>query len=240
MNSREFTSFAERDPAVKPLLEQLIQPVEVVPSEPYQAAMRELGRCLSRSLLEQHAAALQEKDICLISTVEDADFLAAGILDGLVESGLPESRLFFQCYWNERVREGGVSITPVIRQYVEPFEQHKAAYIVVKSIISSGCVIRTNLTRALTGAEADSVYILSPVMVEGAQVRLTQEFPPELAARFSYIWFATDAATEGDIVTPGVGGLVYDRLGFDGEVGKNTHTPRIVKQRRRTHFSCAA
>ena len=241
MNSREFTPFAESDPAVKPLLQRLTQPATEVPSQAYQATMRELGRHLSRSLMGQHGASLQGKDVCVICTVEDADFLAAGVLDGLIANGLEASRLFLQCYWNDRVREDGISITLVIRQYVEPVESEKVAYVVVKSIISSGCVVRTNLTRALTEAKADSVYVLSPVMVAGAQERLGHEFPADLADKFSYIWFATDPEQVGEVVSPGVGGLVYDRLGFDGEAGKNRHTPDIVRQRRRSHFpSCAA
>ena len=78
-------------------------------------------------------------------------------------------------------------------------------------------------------------------MVAGAQERLGHEFPADLADKFSYIWFATDPEQVGEVVSPGVGGLVYDRLGFDGEAGKNRHTPDIVRQRRRSHFpSCAA
>ncbi|MBK6999499.1 MAG: hypothetical protein IPH35_05880 [Rhodoferax sp.] len=66
----------------------------------------------------------------------------------------------------------------------------------------------------------------------GAQERLAQEFPKDIADKFEYLWLATNSQKNGDYVDPGVGGSVYERLGFVNEVEKNKYTPQIVKTRR--------
>jgi len=51
--------------------------------------------------------------------------------------------------------------------------------------------------------------------------------------QFEFFYFAVDDERTGQgEVLPGVGGIIYDRLGFDGQDGKNSYTPEIVKQRR--------
>lgn len=232
MKNRDFSKFAQLDPEVQNLLGELTRPYEEIREEQYRTLMREVGMHLAASLLAEGIDRLRDKDICIVCTVEDADFLAAGVLDGLERGGVDPSRLYLQCFWNERIREGAVSLSPILRQYVEPFDATRVTYVVVKSIISGACVVRTNLTRVLSDAANADVYVAAPVLLDGAQDRLSSEFPSDIASRFRYIWFATDYEKDGDDVLPGVGGSVYKRLGLGNEISKNAHIPAIVKQRR--------
>jgi hypothetical protein len=47
------------------------------------------------------------------------------------------------------------------------------------------------------------------------------------------LFFAEDdERTEDGIVLPGIGGDVYERLGFEGQETKNRFIPKIVRERR--------
>lgn len=70
-------------------------------------------------------------------------------------------------------------------------------------------------------------------MYHTAEEKLESEFDSEIYNKFQYFYFAKDdeRTPEGEVI-PGIGGIVYDRLGFDGQYGKNLYTPKIVKSRR--------
>ena len=227
-NSRSYSDYALSTPAVISLLDILADPSTSI--ESYRRTMHQLGTFLAEAILTvlKHS----EHDIFLVCTVEDADFLAQGVMDGLKSLG---NRLKLICLWNSVLREEGVYLTPVIRQYKEPQTTATASFIIIKSIISSACVVKTNLTRAMSMVQVDQVIVASPVLLKGAQERLAQEFPKDIADKFEYLWLATDSQKNGDYVDPGVGGSVYERLGFVNEVEKNKYTPQIVKTRRAQH-----
>lgn len=63
----------------------------------YKKTMTQLGSSLGDCILAQIDN--KESDVYLASTVEDADFLAKGILTSL-ENRL--SKLAFACFWNQR------------------------------------------------------------------------------------------------------------------------------------------
>lgn len=237
MKKRHFSEFAQVDPEVKVLLDELVKPMSEVHADKYRKLMHEIGVHLASGILRDNADKLRGKDICVVCTVEDADYLASGVMDGLEQGGIKADKLYLQCFWNEKVREGAISLSPVSRQYAEIFRVENAAYVVVKSIISGACVVKTNLTRALSTARDADVYVAAPVLLDGAQSRLESEFPKEVAGRFNYVWFATDYEKSGDDVLPGIGGSVYQRLGFEDEVSKNRYVPEIVKQRRVERFA---
>lgn len=227
--SRTYTNFADRDIAARALVDSVASP-DVSISE-YQAQMRELGLHLGAGVFGTLRSD-DSHDICVVCTVEDADFLARGLIEYLEEKGLG-NRTRLLCLWNDKVRESGVSISPVVRQYKERFDPSGTVFIVVKSIISGACVVKTNLTRALSSARNPSaVYVAAPVMFKGAEERLAAEFPESVSRLFRYVWFATDDQKDGDNVLPGIGGSVYERLGLGDEKKKNTHMPAIVKERR--------
>ena len=41
----------------------------------------------------------------------------------------------------------------------------------------------------------------------------------------------SDRTAEGEVI-PGIGGMIYERLGFNGQTSKNEYIPKIVKDRR--------
>lgn len=230
-NGRTFTAFAEQDPTAMTLVEELPS-LRGNPSG-YREAMRKLGEHLADSMLPQLEAA-PAKDVCVVCTVEDADFLARGLIEEL-ESRNVGSRTRLICMWNERLKSQGVSVSPVLRTYEETFDKDDSVFIIVKSIISGACVVKTNLTKAISFASPKRIFVVSPVMLKGAEERLSREFPTEIAEKFEFVHFATDSqkSADGEEVIPGIGGSVYELLGFGDSKAKNKYVPDIVRERRR-------
>ncbi|HLO47808.1 MAG TPA: hypothetical protein VK211_05245, partial [Kamptonema sp.] len=58
-------------------------------------------------------------------------------------------------------------------------------------------------------------------------------FEKDIYEKFNFIYFAEDdeRTQEGEVI-PGIGGIVYERLGFEGQDDKNRYIPEIVKERR--------
>lgn len=235
--SRKFTGFAENIPKAKAFVDELPRLKGDVGS--YRARMTELGTCLADSLIPKLDGELTQ-DICVICTVEDADFLARGLIDELDSQLGVKTRMI--CMWNQRIKSGGISISPVLRTYEETYDRDNAIFIVIKSIISGACVVKTNLTRAISFANPKRVFIVAPVMLEGAEERLSREFPVSVASKFEFVHFATDSekSADGEEVIPGVGGSVYELLGLGDSTNKNKYVPAIVRERRRKEFPSLA
>lgn len=229
-NGRTFTAFAEQDPTAMTLVEALSS-LKGNP-EGYREAMRKLGEHLADSILPQLELA-RAKDVCVICTVEDADFLARGLIEEL-ELRNVGARTRMICMWNDRLKSESVAVSPVLRTYEESFDKNDSVFIIVKSIISSACVVKTNLTKAMSSANPKRIFVASPVMLQGAEERLSSEFPPEIAKKFEFVHFATDSqkSDDGQEVIPGVGGSVYELLGFGDGKTKNKYVPNIVRERR--------
>lgn len=238
MTHRDFSDFARVNSKVQDLLATLVAPE--TSSSSYRSAMQELGRFLASGVLQCRTDLVDSlKDICIVCTVEDADFLAQGVMNGLHESGIPSERLHLQCFWNERIRSDNISLAPIVKEYEEPFDGQHAVYLIVKSIISGACVVKTNLTRVLSQAREAEVFVVAPVLLDGAQQRLEREFPPTVSERFQYVWFATDFKKDArENVVPGIGGSVYERLGLGKD--KNQYVPKIVQERRQRLFGASA
>lgn len=232
---RTFTAFAKQDPKAMTLVDEL--PTLKGNPEGYRESMRKLGLHLADSMLP-HLKIQHAKDICVVCTVEDADFLARGLIEEL-ESRDVGSRTRMICMWNERIKSEGVSISPVLRTYEESFDRDDSIFIIVKSIISGACVVKTNLTKAISSANPKRIFVASPVMLKDAEYRLSREFPEEIVKKFEFIHFATDSQTsdDGEEVFPGIGGSVYELLGFGDSKSKNKYIPNIVRERRRKEFS---
>jgi len=229
---RTFTSVADDD--VRHHLEVLIDPAS--PQASYKEAMIALGRRLGAEIARPLAMSGTEP-ICVVCTVEDADFLARGLIEGIENAGVDAKRLKLICFWNERIRRfvgterDLFDVAPVIKEYRELASLGTAVLVVVKSIISGACVVKTNLAMLIDGVTPSRVVVAAPVMLKGADERLASEFTSEVAGRFEYLTFAIDdQKDQDDNVVPGIGGSVYERLGFEA---KNTHVPELVRQRRR-------
>lgn len=232
---RTYTSFSSS--YTERLLDQLVNAAS--PSL-YRDAMRQLGRQLAEHVAKQVPTVTQNA-VCIACTVEDADFLARGLLEGLEQKGVSSARIKLVCFWNERVRRfNGIAtnsfdMAPVVKEYREAVDIRDAVLIVVKSIISGACVVKTNLASLIDEALPLRVIVAAPVMLKGAEQRLTSEFPQSMSSKFEYFTFAIDDEKGADDnVVPGIGGSVYERLGFKD---KTTYVPEIVKERRRRAVS---
>jgi hypothetical protein len=196
----------------------------------YQAAMLTLGQELGASILGRvHSP---DAKIYLACTAEDADFLAAGILESLEAKGFNPK---LACFWNQRTTPfevPDIQVAPIIKKYREPFEGQTDVLIVVKSIISGACVVKTNLRNLIQDITPELIVIAAPVIYAGAEERLSDEFDQSVYEKFDFLYFAKDDERKADReVVPGIGGMVYDRLGFDGQDDKNRYMPKIVEER---------
>jgi hypothetical protein len=75
--------------------------------------------------------------------------------------------------------------------------------------------------------------IAAPVLSQEAENRLKSQFEPAMHSKFQFFYSAVDdeRRPDGEVV-PGIGDMVYDRLGFPNQEKKNHHTPDIVRSRR--------
>lgn len=199
--------------------------------EEYRMAMHALGIGLGESI----SKLLREDDtVCVVCTVEDADYMARGFLEA-VEKLQPKVKIYFVCFWNYRtsLADDQLQIAPILKRYVEPINEVPIRHVVVlKSIISGACVVRTNLTEVLHTVSPENIFIVSPVMHKDAKVKLQRDFPEDMWQKFQYIFFALDDfRDEQGTIFPGIGGNVYKLLGFEGQEDKNRYRPKILEER---------
>ena len=193
----------------------------------YREAFRTLGVELGKVLASEYRMALADHTM-LVCASEDADWLAAG-----VESGFGKGELKKSVYWNSRevihTNEDGskVEISPIEKAYEEPINDCRLL-VIVKSIISTSCVVKTQLTRLIGKTTPDQIAILAPVMHKDSVPNLMREFPEEISSKFHFITFAVDDEREGSEVVPGIGGMVYPRLGLGDMETKNRYVPEMV------------
>jgi len=193
----------------------------------YREAFRTLGVELGKVLASEYRTALADHTM-LVCASEDADWLAAG-----VESGFDKGELKKSVYWNSRevihTNEDGskVEISPIEKAYEEAIDDCRLL-VIVKSIISTSCVVKTQLTRLIGKITPDQIAILAPVMHKDSVPNLMREFPEEISSKFHFITFAVDDEREGSEVVPGIGGMVYPRLGLGDMETKNRYIPEMV------------
>ena len=193
--------------------------------------MFEIGRNLGDALLDQINS--DQANVYLACTVEDADFLARGILQSL-EGKI--RKVFFACFWNQHFSPFEIEdlkVAPILKRYQEPASENINYLIVVKSIISGACVVRTNLVHLIQSIEPEKIFIVAPVIHAEAEQKLKSEFEEAVYNKFQFFYFAKDEErTSTGEVRPGIGGNVYQRLGFEDQDSKNKYIPEIVKKRR--------
>ena len=73
---------------------------------------------------------------------------------------------------------------------------------------------------------------MAPVMYKDGVPNLMKEFPQDIVERFHFVTFAVDedGTPEGEVV-PGIGGMVYRRLGLGDINAKNSYIPQMVLER---------
>jgi len=198
----------------------------------YANALYQLGRELGNVLC--HKIGHRDENICVACTVEDADFLAKGVIESL---NACYSQVSLACFWNQRQQlsfaQQTFSIAPIIRKYREPEVDNARILVIVKSVISGACVVKTNLTYLIQEISPEVIFVVSPVIHSQAIGKLEQEFPKIISEKFRYIYFAEDGEKlENGNLVPGIGGSVYQRLGFKDQEDKNRFTPNLIKTRR--------
>ena len=217
-NNRKFDGSVNDD--VKSLLGTLVD--KGTNSEQYKNTMLKLGQFMGKELLKKLDPT---KKYCVASTVEDADFLANGIIDSIKDS---VDTVYLACFWNDRFS----NVAPIYNKYLDKGVENSHALIVVKSIMSGSCVVKTNITALINQIEASEIFVLAPVMHKDSQKKLEKEFPEQISNRFDYFSLAIDECRdESGEVLPGIGGSVYERLGFKGQSDKNKYLPNIVQKR---------
>ncbi len=114
-----------------------------------------------------------------------------------------------------------LKVAPILKKYQEPSEKKVNYLVVVKSIISGACVVKTNLVNLIQKIEPEKIFIVAPVIYHNAEEKLKSEFESEIYDKFQFFYFAKDdERTPSGEVIPGIGGIVYDRLGFNGQEEK--------------------
>lgn len=195
----------------------------------YGDAMHRLGSLLAAALAKD--AIHRDARICLAMTVEDADYLGAGALETLERAG---AKVSVACFWNDRGDAFDVEwadMAPITQEYVESLDRIEHL-VVLKSIISGSCVVRSNLEHLFDKFEPAHVHVAAPVMLDGANERLERDFTERLAKRFRYWTFEIDKDKDADgNVDPGIGGEVYERLGLGGARRKNAIVPALIRRR---------
>lgn len=235
MKNRNLSTFAAAHAEVQRDLEELFLASAASSVERYRGAMSELGGRLACYIADTYPVLFAEadRDFYVACTAEDADFLCRGIIDELTPKVADGSSLKLACFWNERVKEAEYSVAPILKQYLEPVSHSKVTVIIVKSVISGACVVKTNLMQMIDSVMPDTILVAAPVMHKDSQKRLKSEFPESISSKFEFLYFAEDneKSAAGEVL-PGVGGNVYDLLGLGGAKGKNKYLPDVVKKRR--------
>jgi hypothetical protein len=201
----------------------------------YRDSMAAIGSELGKAIMSQNPKC---KYFYIVCTVEDADFLARGMIESLSAKNI---KFNLACFWNSHETTGKIgSISPVIRKYIEPYSPPKngsSGLVILKSIISGSCVVKTNLKEIIEKIRPKEIIVTAPVIHEDSIKKLEAEFDKEIVKKFKFVYFATDSKkTKDGMVKPGVGGDVYKLLGFKTQNVKNKYTPKVVKERREAYL----
>jgi len=193
----------------------------------YRKAFMILGEELGKVLASEYESISTDKTM-LVCASEDADWLAKG-----VEIGFGKGELKKSVYWSSReivhINEDGtkIEISPIEKAYEETINDCQLL-IIVKSIISTSCVVKTQLNRLIGRISPKRIAIAAPVMYKDGMPNLMQEFPDEINSKFKFYTFAIDDERVGSEVIPGIGGMVYTRLGLGNMEDKNHYIPEMV------------
>ena len=187
--------------------------IQDVSVEDYRNSFEELGIQLGK-IIRKETRNISSDKIMIACASEDTDWLAKGIRTGLCTPNAPIS-----VFWSDRVllhedNEGHkIEISPIIKSYEEPILNCETL-IIVKSIINTSCVIKTQLLRLIGKLKPEQIIIAAPVMYKDAEQNLKKEFPESTSNTFKFFTFAIDDECKDGQVIPGIGGMVYPRLGI--------------------------
>lgn len=228
-STREGRSYSDvAGPAARAALQDLLHASDNSDVQGYQTAMYSLGHLLGGALCER-ASLASAKTVLVVSTAEDADFLASGVMTAL--SGSHDVR--YAVFWNNHsALSNSESIAPVVNSYYQDGYEDADALVIVKSVISGSCVVKTNLLRLMSQNKnlLQNVHVASPVMHIDAKDKLKAEFPVSISEKFDFAYFALDYEKSGGEVLPGIGGQVYQLLGLKDQPAKTGYVPDLIKR----------
>lgn len=98
----------------------------------------ELGVLLGRSLYDKHWSTFRGHDVCVVCDSENADSLAAGVIDHLSDK-LGEERLHLWCLWSTPADieyDSFAMADPIYKQYKENHNERKTVYVIVKNVMT--------------------------------------------------------------------------------------------------------
>lgn len=209
---------------VKHALAQLVK--QDIDSADYRIAFSELGNELGSLIAEKNP---DMGKVLLVCASEDADWLAKGLKDNLHEdTGLA-------VLWTHRIvvcDSPKVEVSTIDKSYIDMVGDTCDTMIIVKSIISTSCVVKSQVNYLIQRVRPKNIIIAAPVMFVDAKESLIKEFPKDISSKFSFIAFAIDDKRDmNGVVFPGVGGMVYPKLGLGDADKKNYYMPQLVRER---------
>lgn len=223
--ARKYVNLTQRNgDKVKEALDQLAKPD--VGSADYRIAFSELGAELGAVITEKNP---DMGNVLLVCASEDADWLAKGLKDNLhQDAGLA-------VLWTRRIVvcvNPRIEVSTIDRSYIDMKDGKCDTMIIVKSIISTSCVVKSQVNYLIQRVYPKNIIIAAPVMYVDAEDSLMKEFPKEVTSKFSFVTFAIDDDRDAaGVVLPGVGGMVYPKLGLGDADKKNSYMPMLVKER---------
>lgn len=221
INHRTYTEIAT--PRAKRQLQGLLDSISAPTI--YRESMIELGKLLAEAVLPS----LRNKSTLIVSTAEDADYLQLGVSSLLKSQGIDTKLAVF---WNHHYQlSNSSSVAPIVHKFIETGYKSVDNIIVVKSVMSGSCVVRTNLIEMLDEVKkVNNVFILSPVAHTHSEEKLKKEFPEYISDKFKFFCFAVDDKRDvsGEVV-PGIGGQIYDLLGLSTQPILDSYMPKVVE-----------
>lgn len=215
----------ENEGKVKNALAQLIR--QDIDSADYRVAFSELGSELGGLIAKNNP---NMGKVLLVCASEDADWLAKGLKDSLHKKEVGLAVL-----WTHRIvvcDNPKIEVTTIDKSYIDMVGDTCDTMIIVKSIISTSCAVKSQVNYLVQRVHPKNIIITAPVMYVSAEDSLMKEFPENISSKFSFVTFAVDDKRDlNGVVLPGVGGMVYPKLGLGDMDKKNYYMPRIVKER---------
>ncbi len=185
INNRAYSRYADRS-AIE-ALDNLLR-FTSAPSK-YRETMTNIGHYLGEILDDQIPASSK----CLVaSTEEDADFLSKGMIEAIDR----HHNTFVAVFWNNHYSIPGGSVAPIVHKFLQPGFETADSLVVVKSVISGSCVVRTNILALIERLSIKKIYVVAPVMYEKAEQNLRSEFPDEISALFEFVYLAQDSVRD--------------------------------------------
>lgn len=171
--------------------------------------------------------------VCVVCSAQDADYLARGVIDSLVEQGRAE-RVRLLCTWSEPVQAAGLQLNCIIKQYCEPLEPAPTIFVVLSGVWREGSVGLTNLFRALSYTAPQRVVVAGLAVDGHAFASMLDELPPAVRGKVERLCsqlYPSMTPVEREHLLHAEKSL-YASMGFAQPQDAKMCIPALVKERR--------